>query len=128
MQTLTEVDSGFRASPAECCFEFFQIRQKSLRSKDIACFDALRERCPCLRTGFLRRIYNRLGDRLLSGYRLISKVPAYCRKKRTMLLGSTPLDRAGPGVGHTLKTGFGRGGRLFRHPNRSVTMQTSALN
>jgi hypothetical protein len=56
------------------------------------------------------------------------QVPAYCRKKRTMLLGFTPLDRARPGAGHTLKTGFGRGGRLFGYPNGGVTMHTCALN
>jgi hypothetical protein len=34
---------------------------------------------------------------------------------QTMLLRFAPPDRAGPGAGNTLKAGFGRGGRLFRH-------------
>ena len=49
--------------------------------------------------------------------------PEHLPQPRT-LLGVTPSDNARPRACHTLKTGFGRGGRPFRYPNGGVTMRT----
>jgi hypothetical protein len=43
---------------------------------------------------------------------------------QTMVLGFAPPDRSRPTAGHTLKTGFECVWRVFRYPNRGVTMRT----